>query len=222
LKNIGKFGCKNPQVKLLSAADYGVPQIRKRLVVMAALGREIDFPPPTRGGQNDRPHSTAGWPWPGGLAPLALGEVDPGGPDQRAMRLSPLNLAGIRATPEGGGRSGWPERPKPGCRVGHAGRADVCGRLSFARPSPALTTKCVSRSDGRRGRPVGDRAPSVREAACLQTFPRSFQFSGFLMSGARRAGNAAPPLLAGAVGKSFVTSDRKIGRDNRRLAIKTA
>jgi DNA (cytosine-5)-methyltransferase 1 len=71
-------------------------------------------------------------------------------------------------------------------------------------PASALTTRCISLSNGRFGHPIQDRALSVREAASLQTFTRTFQFSGSLNSMARQIGNAVPMLLAQRLGECFV------------------
>ena len=113
------------------------------------------------------------------------------------MQLSRLNLARIRATPEGGDRRNWPEDLWPDChRGGFDGHTDVYGRLSWDKPAPTLTTKCISYSNGRFGHPEQDRALSAREAARLQTFPTGFQFFGSLASQAKQIGNAVPVVLA--------------------------
>ncbi|MEI9813051.1 MAG: DNA cytosine methyltransferase [Acidobacteriota bacterium] len=76
------------------------------------------------------------------------------------------------------------------------GHTDVYGRLRWKQPASALTTRCISLSNGRFGHPTQDRAISVREAASLQTFPRTFIFHGSLNSMARQIGNAVPVMLA--------------------------
>ena len=121
------------------------------------------------------------------------------------MRLSPLNLERIRATPEGGDRRDWPRRLWPDChRDGFEGHTDVYGRLRWDSPAPTLTTKCISYSNGRFGHPSQDRALSAREAARLQTFPISFQFAGSLTSQAKQIGNAVPVVLARHFGRHLV------------------
>ena len=113
------------------------------------------------------------------------------------MRLSKLNLARIRATPEGGDRRDWPKHLWPDCHQGgFQGHTDVYGRLRWDKTAPALTTKCISYSNGRFGHPDQDRALSAREAARLQTFPIEFRFTGSLASQARQIGNAVPVALA--------------------------
>lgn len=179
-----------------TSADYGVPQTRRRLLLVASRLGPIDIPSPTHGPSTDKPHSTVRE-WIDGLPQIAAGQQDPEIISHRAMRLSTLNLARIRATPEGGDRRNWPERLWPDChRGGFHGHTDVYGRLNWDKPAPTLTTKCISYSNGRFGHPDQDRALSVREAARLQTFPDEFQFFGSLSSQAKQIGNAVPVVLA--------------------------
>jgi len=186
---------------IVASADYGVPQTRRRLVLVASRLGPIDLPAPTHGPGADFLHTTVRE-WIGGLPPIAAGCDSPELGSHRAMRLSKLNLARIRATPEGGDRRDWPERLRPEChRGGFDGHTDVYGRLSWDRPAPTLTTKCISYSNGRFGHPEQNRALSAREAALLQTFPMDFQFVGSLTSQARQIGNAVPVALARRFGR---------------------
>ena len=73
--------------------------------------------------------------------------------------------------------------------------------MSWDAPASGLTTRCISYSNGRFGHPEQDRAISVREAACLQTFPMDFEFEGSLNSMARQIGNAVPPRLTRTIGR---------------------
>ena len=188
----------------VSSADYGVPQTRRRLVLVASRLGPIDIPPPTHGADTGNPHSTVRQ-WIGALPPIAAGHEDSKVSSHRAMRLSRLNLARIRATPEGGDRRDWPKHLWPDChRGGFNGHTDVYGRLSWDKPAPTLTTKCISYSNGRFGHPDQDRALTVREAARLQTFPTEFQFSGSLSSKAKQIGNAVPVVLARHFGQHLM------------------
>ena len=180
----------------ISSADYGVPQTRRRLLFVASRLGPIDMPVPTHGPGTGQPHTTVR-DWIGDLPPIAAGDEDLDLSGHRAMGLSKLNLARIRATPEGGDRRDWPRHLWPDChRGGFGGHTDVYGRLRWDKTAPALTTKCISYSNGRFGHPDQDRALSAREAARLQTFPIEFQFSGSLGSQARQIGNAVPVALA--------------------------
>lgn len=190
----------------VSCADYGVPQTRRRLVLIASsfdLG-EIALPKPTHGPTTGQPHKTV-------RDTIYSLPHDIDGPDAAkfsshvARCLSELNRERIEATSEGGDRREWPKRLWPSCHSGgFEGHTDVYGRLSWDKPAPTLTTKCVSYSNGRFGHPSEHRALSVREAARLQTFPDSFEFAGGLTSQARQIGNAVPVILAQRFGEHFV------------------
>ena len=92
------------------------------------------------------------------------------------------------------------------CHKGdHAGHTDVYGRMYWDRPSPAITGKCVSISNGRYGHPEQDRAISIREAAALQTFPDRYEFFGEKTNIASQIGNAVPVRLAEKLGKHVLT-----------------
>lgn len=188
-------------VKVISSQDYGVPQIRKRLVLIASRLGEITVPSPTHGVSPDRPHSTV-WEWIGDLPAIQAGESDDTVPNHRAANLSELNKTRIRSTPVNGGRKNWPTDLTLRCHEGHSGHSDVYGRMAKDRPASALSTRCISLSNGRYGHPTQDRAISVREAARLQTFPDDFQFFGSMNSMARQIGNAVPVKLAEAMGRA--------------------
>ncbi len=177
-------------VEVLRALDYGVPQERKRLVLIASRVGRPALPSP-RGGAPSTVRE-----WISELPRLGPGDVDQFDPDHASMSLSPLNLQRIRATPEGGGRRDWPRRLVADCHKDYAGHSDVYGRMWWDRPASGLTTRCISYSNGRFGHPEQDRAISLREAALLQTFPVDFRFSGTLTSKARQVGHAVPPLMA--------------------------
>jgi DNA (cytosine-5)-methyltransferase 1 len=158
---------------------------------------------PTHGPKASRPYSVVK-DWISDLSPLAAGESDPNDPAHRASRLEDVNLKRIRSTPPGGTRRSWPEELVLPCHRGeHGGHTDVYGRLRWDSPASAMTTRCISLSNGRFGHPEQDRAITPREAACLQTFPREFKFVGTQVSMARQIGNAVPVLLAKTFGEHF-------------------
>lgn len=189
--------------KVVPAAGYGVPQKRERLVLVASLISEISVPPLTHGPDLSVEYATVRE-WMSDLSPLEAGEIDPEDPDHQAANLSELNLKRIQSTPEGGSRDSWPQELWLDCHKSHKGHTDVYGRLAWDKPASGLTTRCISLSNGRFGHPEEDRALSVREAACLQTFPRDYKFSGSLGDKAKQVGNAVPPLMATKLAKSFV------------------
>jgi DNA (cytosine-5)-methyltransferase 1 len=190
---------------IVFSASYGVPQRRQRLVALASRLGEIDIPAATHGPGTAHPDYCTVKDWIADLPPLMAGGEDPSVPNHRAARLSPLNLRRIRATPEGGGRADWPLKLLPPCHSnGYAGHTDVYGRMTWTAPATGLTTRCISYSNGRFGHPDQDRAISVREAACLQTFPRDFVFEGSLGSTGRQVGNAVPVRLAHVFGSHLL------------------
>jgi DNA (cytosine-5)-methyltransferase 1 len=183
------------------APDYGVPQSRRRLLVVASQFGPIRLPPPTHGTQ-DRPHRTVENAI-ADLPPISAGETHQDVLNHRAAGLSELNMRRIRAARAGGSWREWDAELQLPCHKDVTGYTDVYGRMSWARPAPPLTTRCVSLSNGRFGHPDQDRAISIREAACLQTFDREFEFVGNLASMARQIGNAVPVALAQAIGQMF-------------------
>ena len=79
--------------------------------------------------------------------------------------------------------------------------------MKYDAPSPTITTRCVSITNGRYGHPVEDRAITVREAARLQSFPDDFIFYGnSLEVDAKMVGNAVPVLVAKVMGEHLIKS----------------
>jgi DNA (cytosine-5)-methyltransferase 1 len=191
---------------IVPALWYGVPQTRERLVLLASRQHTVHIPAPTHGpGMPEGRYATVG-DWIRNLPAIEAGQTHALDPDHAAAILSDLNLRRIRATPEGGGRDAWPRSLWLDCHKAYNGHSDVYGRLAWDRHAAGLTTRCISYSNGRFGHPTQDRAISVREAACLQTFPREYRFSGSLSSRARQIGNAVPPKMAEVFGRAFVSS----------------
>jgi DNA (cytosine-5)-methyltransferase 1 len=188
---------------VVDCRHYGVPQRRRRLVILASRLGPIEVPGRTHGQDGGRELSTV-WEWIGDLPPIGAGEIHPEIPNHQASAVTEINLRRLRATPPGGGRADWPSELRLECHRNHSGHSDVYGRMHADAPSPVLTTKCTSISNGRFGHPYQDRPISVREAACLQTFPRDFVFSGSIKSSTRQVGNAVPVLLARRMGEAFV------------------
>jgi DNA (cytosine-5)-methyltransferase 1 len=188
------------EVDTIEARSFGVPQHRSRLVVFSSRHGKPGFPKATHS-PTAKPYATVR-DWIGDLPPIAAGRAHGVVKNHRAHELSEMNLKRIRATPEGGGRLDWPKELWLDCHSGeYHGHTDVYGRLSWDAPASGLTTRCISYSNGRFGHPEQDRAISVREAACLQTFPQDFEFTGNMASMARQIGNAVPVVLAEALGR---------------------
>lgn len=200
-KALNKFGY-HIAAAVVDCQEYGVPQRRRRLIIMASRLGPIELPEPTHGRINRLPVSTVRE-WISDLPPISSGQTHPDVPNHMASALTDLNMKRIRATPEGGGRADWPAELRLVCHENHRGHSDVYGRMRLDAPAPALTTKCTSISNGRFGHPTQDRPISVREAACLQTFPRDYTFVGGIKSATRQVGNAVPVLLAQRIGEAF-------------------
>ena len=189
--------------KVVMAYHYGVPQRRQRLVLIASRLSPIDFPEPTHGPGTKRAQLPTVWERISHLPPIAAGQTHPKIANHQAAGLSAKNLQRIAATPKGGGRANWPKSLWLDCHREFSGHTDVYGRLSKDQPAAALTTKCHSLSNGRFGHPTQNRAISIREAACIQTFPMSFKFRGGLVSMAGQIGNAVPVEMAQVFGKAI-------------------
>jgi len=191
--------------EMVYAQDYGVPQKRRRLILIASKLGPIYFPPKTHGPETTQAYSTVRE-WIGHFPSIEAGETHPDTPNHQAARLSALNLERIRALPEGGNRRMWPKKLRLECHSGnYKGHTDVYGRMKWDDLANCLTTRCISLSNGKFGHPVQDRAMSGREAARLQTFPDEFFFHGSLTSVAKQVGNAVPVLLAEQFGQNFLS-----------------
>jgi DNA (cytosine-5)-methyltransferase 1 len=208
LKRIAHLGYAF-QVHTIQVAAYGVPQMRPRLVVLASRAGPVRLPAADHG-PGLRPYVTVRDAI-GHLPAIAAGTEDPSVRNHRAAGLSEINLARIRATPHEADRRSWPDELRLACHRTAGGYTDTYGRMAWDRPAPALTTRCISISNGRFAHPCQDRGISVREAAALQSFPDDFVFKGSLDGMARQIGNAVPPLLAARLAESFSSRHSTVG-----------
>lgn len=190
-------------VRVVPALWYGVPQTRERLVLVASKLAPISVPAATHGPSADLSPYTTVRDWIADLPVIAAGGFHPEDPEHRSASLSELNLERIKATPEGGDRRSWPKKLWLNCHKEYGGHTDVYGRLAWDKPAAGLTTRCISYSNGRFGHPEQHRAISLREAASLQTFPRSYRFVGTMSSRAKQIGNAVPPLMSQVFGEQY-------------------
>lgn len=186
--------------------DYGVPQRRRRLVLLASKFGEIALIEKTHRPENYKKVRDAI----GKLRPLKCGEVDRKDPLHRCRDLTALNLMRIRSTPEGGGWENWDDKLKLECHkkeTGHTFRA-VYGRMKWDALASTITTEFINLGSGRFGHPVQDRAISIREAALLQTFPKYYEFFDdeseiTFETMARHIGNAVPVRLGKVIARSI-------------------
>lgn len=187
---------------VLQVADYGVPQERRRFVLLAGLGFEIEMPSPThsRNGENGLPKwKTVGEAIAGLGKPVPLNECSSyGGPRNLNWHvtrdISNINIERLKHLRPGGPRYDIPDHLRPKCHQGNNnGFSNVYGRMSLDSPSPTITGGCTVLSKGRFGHPTELRTISVREAARLQTFPDSFEVStNFIDHACQIIGNALP------------------------------
>lgn len=186
--------------------DYGIPQRRRRLVLLASKLGEISILPKTHTPDNyvtvkDVISS---------LPPIKSGEVCTTDPLHRARQLSPINIRRIQATKEGGSWREWPDELVLDCFKKESGRTygSVYGRMRWNEPAPTMTTQCTGLGNGRFGHPEQDRAISLREAAIFQTFPENYKFAEHNditnpSVVCRHIGNAVPPMLGRVIAKSI-------------------
>lgn len=186
---------------VLQVADYGVPQFRRRLVLLAGHGFGIPIPEPThsRDGKKRSKWRSVREAIGDLPPPPTLSEAKKRGPfptrDWHVVRdLGPRNLARLRAADPGKSWKTIPEELRPRChRDGYDGFPNVYGRMRWDEPSPAITGGCTTFSKGRFGHPEEDRTISVREAARLQTFPDEYVFdTPFMDYVCNIIGNALP------------------------------
>lgn len=190
---------------VVDCCAYGVPQTRRRLVLLASRFGPVKLWAPSRSRLKTTVAEAIS-----ALPPVAAGEKHHSDPMHHACNLSPINLQRIRASRPGGTWRDWPISLRAVCHLTKTGETfpSVYGRMEWDRPAPTITTQCFGYGNGRFGHPDQDRAISLREAAMLQTFPRRYKFLGpgekivFHTMG-RLIGNAVPVRLGYAIGRSF-------------------
>jgi len=195
--------------EILQVADYGVPQLRRRFVLLAGLGFSIPLPSPS--------HANGGA---GGLKPWrtlkdAISRQPPplrfdkaselGGPGSVNWHVvRSISLANQRRLKHAVPGRGWtkiPKRLRPKCHQDQkVGFRNAYGRMSWDEPSPTITGGCTTLSKGRFGHPDEARTISVREAALIQTFPAGYVFdSSYIDRVCDMVGNALPCDFAAVV-----------------------
>ncbi|RKO68085.1 DNA cytosine methyltransferase [Desulfofundulus salinus] len=192
----------------INAADYMVPQRRTRCILMVTRLIDPPQPPPplTPEGSRITVRATIGK-----LRPLKSGEKDPCDPLHAARKHNELTIKRLSHIPkDGGSRSSLPSELQLKCHKGHDGHPDVYGRMAWDSLAPTLTTGCTDVTKGRFAHPEQDRAITLREAALLQTFPKTYEFAGGPTAIARQIGNAVPVEMVKALAPTFKKSIREI------------
>lgn len=192
-KRMKELGYKG-EFRILNAADYGVPQRRRRLIYLAGFSKAIPFANPSR-------KVKSVWDAIGSLPPAGdSGDYIHDLPENRSSKI--LNL--IRRIPkDGGGRTDLPANLQLDCHKRCNGFKDIYGRMSWDDVAPTITSGCFNPSKGRFLHPVDDRNITMREASLLQGFPRRYKFPKIKNKAALALmiGNALPP--------SFICSHAK-------------
>lgn len=207
-------------------ANFGVPQSRRRLVLLAGRGFKIPFPHPSHARS---PKNGSGFePWI--TVREAIGHVGApvtlktalgnGGPQSHNWHivpdLQPQTKERLKAAQPGKTWLKVEESVRPHChRNGYEGFTNVYGRMAWDQASPTITGGCTTPCRGRFGHPDKRRYTiSVREAALLQTFPENYRFVTDEMGAVcDLIGNAVPPLYAKLAAKEVLAA---IGERARR------
>lgn len=204
---------------VVDTADFGIPQVRRRSILLA-IRKDVFSGDGTMLDENGRLIIPSVDPNAervtvrqaiGHLPSIEAGDTHADDPDHRSSKLSDINRRRLQAAPEGGTNEHYRGTDlEVGChsrlrdRMDRDGRksggyTDAYTRLYADRPAPTITTKCFSFSNGRFGHydRSQNRALSIREAACLQSFPEDYRFvTPSISAAAKMVGNAVPPRLA--------------------------
>ena len=199
-KNGYKASCQ-----IVDCSKYGLPQKRRRLVLLASKLGEIKLIPPSKN-QICRTVETAIK----NLPKLKNGQQDKTDPLHRCAKLTDINLKRIKQSTPGGTWQDWDKELLPDCYKKPTGKSysAVYGRMKWDSPSPTITTQFYIYGTGRFGHPTQNRALSLREGALLQTFPTDYKFTEHdeysLKVIGRHIGNAVPVDLGKIIGKSIL------------------
>lgn len=208
LKKIEKLGYTHKE-DIVDMSQYGVPQSRRRFSLIATRldGVKVSLPKKLErvltvadvlGEKN-------------GFQKIKAGHKDATDFQHTVAGLSKVNLDRILLTPhDGGDRLSWADHSKLQLAC-YKGRDDIFkdnyGRMWWDRPSPTITTKFFSISNGRFAHPEEDRAISIREGATLQSFPKDYVFKTNSIAGAARIiGNAVPCEYARRLGETIISN----------------
>ncbi|MCH1990024.1 DNA cytosine methyltransferase [Achromobacter xylosoxidans] len=191
--------------RVVQCADFGLPQFRRRCVLMASKLGSITVP----SGTGKKKSALAAIE---GLPALKHGESSKADPLHRSRSLTSINAKRAKTAKAGGSWADWPEDLRLECHKRETGASfkSVYGRMQADKPAPTITTQFFNIGTGRFIHPNQDRGISLREGAILQSFPKKYRFAkndseiSFAVTG-RLIGNAVPPLLGQFIGKSFLS-----------------
>jgi DNA (cytosine-5)-methyltransferase 1 len=201
-------------LKLVNAANYGIPQRRKRTIGVCVYGADPDdiaVRSPTHTENPDEDDERERWRWVqdaivrDDLENLSKGEKQDDDPAHRARNHRQKTIDLMEAIPDDGGS--WMDlrgtEHEDLIRECHqnidSGAGSAYGRMAWKEPAPTLTTRCTTPSCGRFTHPEANRSITPREAALLMTFPREFELPDRISAAERVVGNAVPPDLVEAM-----------------------
>ncbi len=193
--------------KVIFAPEYGVPQNRKRLLLLASkIGPITLIDPLFNEDEFVTVRDTIGF-----LSPINAGEASKEDPMHKSVKLSDINLKRIEQSIPGGTWRDWDENLILSCHKKSSGKSypSVYGRMEWDKPAPTVTTKFYGYGNGRFGHPEQNRAISYREGALLQTFPNDYKFLDPLEPVTTKKlgiqiGNAVPVKLGEVIGNSII------------------
>lgn len=193
--------------RIVNCKDYGVPQQRRRLVLLASKLGPIDISSsPELEDEFITVRDAIG-----SMPPLDAGEISGEDPLHQSAALSPTNLRRIRESIPGGTWRNWRRGLIAKCHKKTTGKTypSVYGRMTWDEPAPTLTTQFFGFGNGRFGHPEQDRAISLREGSILQSFPPDYVFTApetpiCKEKVGRLIGNAVPVKLGEAIGRSVI------------------
>jgi len=189
---------------VIDCSQYGVPQTRKRLVLLASKLDKLALIPPTSKKAVSVKRAI------GKLPSIKAGQTHKKDKMHTAAGLDAINLERIKVSKPGKTWRVWPKGMIAKCHRQKSGKtfSGVYGRMTWGDPAPTMTTQCYGYGSGRFGHPRQHRAISLREAAILQSFPRRYKFlkrgeTASITTLGRLIGNAVPVKLGRAIAKSI-------------------
>ena len=204
--------------KVVNAADYGVPQRRKRLLLLASRIKKIEFIEPTHKEVVTVREVI------GKLPPIGAGEKNSKDNLHITATLSDTNIKRIQHSVQGGTWRDWPEDLVLECHKRASGQSysSVYGRMKWDDVAPTITTQFIGYGTGRFGHPVQDRALTLREGAMIQTFPQDYSFvpqgeKVILKNVARHIGKAVPPRGVEIIGLSIKAQCEKGNKKKEKI-----
>jgi DNA (cytosine-5)-methyltransferase 1 len=201
LELLRKDGYKFCQ-QVIDATSLGVPQRRKRLIVLG-LSRTVRKAVPQSLDVITAQEVRTKLQTVREVFDELRSNLDPGDPMNIHRKSSRQVQARIKAVPINGSRFDLPKRHQLPCHMKLSKRNATAsyGRLRLDEPAPTMTTRCTTPACGSFIHPTENRGITLREAAALQTFPYDYRFVGSYQSIERQIGNAVPVRMAEVLGR---------------------